>query len=290
MNEFEFAAPTTVDEAVGLMGADARALAGGTDLLVQMREGRRRVGRVVDMKRIPELTSVTEQKDGSVTVGAALNVTAMAAHPAMRRYPSIVEAGRMIGSYQIQNRAGIGGNLCNASPSADAVPPLLCHGALAVIAGPSGRREVPVESLFVGPGKTTLAPQEILVCLRLPRPPERSAGKYIRFTPRREMDIAVAGSGTWIKLGPDGTIAEARVALAAVAPTPVRATAAEKRLIGERPTATLLDEAGQRAARDIKPISDTRGSAEYRRELVRVLTARALAACCAELGFALEVE
>lgn len=290
MNEFEFTAPTTVEDAVAALGTgDARVLAGGTDLIVQMREGRRRVGRVVDLKRIPETTALVEESDGGVTIGAALNVTAMAAHPAMARYPAVVESGRMIGSYQIQNRASIGGNVCNAAPSADAIPPLICLNARANIAGPSGRRQVPVEVLFTGPGKTKLGPQEILVSIRLPRPPDRSAGKYLRFTPRREMDIAVAGTGAWLSLGADGAVAEARIALAAVAPTPIRAPAAEQRLIGERPTAKLLDEAARLAARHIMPISDTRGSAAYRRELVKVLTARALAACCAELGVALEV-
>lgn len=289
MNEFEYGAPTTVDEAVALLGrGDARVLAGGTDLIVQMREGRRQVGRVVDLKRIAELTALVAEKDGSVRIGAALNVTAVAAHPAMARYPAVVESGRMIGSYQIQNRASIGGNVCNAAPSADAIPPLICLDARAAIAGPAGRREVPVETLFAGPGKTNLGAQEILVSIRLPPAPKRSAGRYLRFTPRREMDIAVAGAGVWLRLGADGAVDEARIALAAVAPTPIRAPGAERRLIGERPTAKLLEEAARLAARDARPISDTRGSAEYRRELVKVLTARALASCCAELGMFLE--
>ncbi len=290
MNEFEFATPKTVDEAVALMGDNARALAGGTDLIVQMREGRRKVGRVVDLKHIPELTRLVTEKDGGVVIGAAMNVTAMAADPAMTRYPSVVESGQMIGSYQIQNRASIGGNVCNASPSADAIPPLICLDARAVIAGPAGRREISLEGFFISPGKSKLGPKEILVAIRLPAHEPRSAAKYIRFTPRREMDIAVAGSGTWIKLDDGGKIAAARITLAAVAPTPVRAPAAEKALIGERPTAKLLEEAGRIAARDIKPISDTRGSAEYRRELVSALTTRALASCCAQLGVAVEVK
>ena len=291
MNEFEFNAPTTVDEVVALLGSgNARVLAGGTDLIVQMREGRRQVGRVVDLKRIPELTGIAEEKDGGLRIGAALNVTAMAAHPAMRHYPAVVELGQMIGSYQIQNRASIGGNVCNAAPSADAIPALICLDARAAVAGPAGRREMPIETLFVGPGRTTLGPQDILISLRLPPQPNGSAAKYLRFTQRREMDIAVAGCGAWLRLGSDGTMTEARIALAAVAPTPVRATGAERRLIGERPSAKLLEEASRLAARDTTPISDTRGSADYRRELVRVLTMRALASCCAQLGRPVEVE
>ncbi|MCC7048230.1 MAG: xanthine dehydrogenase family protein subunit M [Alphaproteobacteria bacterium] len=288
MNEFEYIAPATVEEAVAQLGAGARALAGGTDLIVQMREGRRQVGRVVDLKRIAELNQVAAMPDGGVAIGAALNVTALAAHPAMAVYPALVESGRMIGSYQIQNRASIGGNVCNAAPSADAVPALICLDARAVVAGPGGRRDEPVQALFAGPGRTTLGPQDILVSLRLPAPAERSAAAYLRFTPRREMDIAVAGVGAWLRLDAKGAVAEARVALAAVGPTPIRAAQAERRMIGEKPSAKLVAEAAALAVRDARPISDTRGSAEYRRELVNTLAARAVAMCLARLGKPLE--
>jgi CO/xanthine dehydrogenase FAD-binding subunit len=290
LRTFEFCAPATVEEAIALLDRpDARALAGGTDLIVQMRERRREVGRLVDLKRIPELVDLVEEPDGGVRIGAAMNVTAMVRRQTMARYPSLLDAARMIGSYQIQNRAGIGGNICNAAPSADAVPALMCLGARAAIAGPGGRREAEIESLFAGPGKTTLAAQELLVSIDLPPPLPRSAGAYLRFTPRREMDIAIAGVGAWLRLGEDGSVAEARVALAAVGPTPMRAAGSERRLGGEHPSAKLLAEAGSLAAREARPISDTRGSADYRRELVKLLTSRALAACLAQLGRPVEV-
>jgi CO/xanthine dehydrogenase FAD-binding subunit len=284
LKAFDFSAPTSMAEAIALLASGGRPLAGGTDLIVQMREGRRAVGHVVDVKRIPDLIAVTETPDGGVGIGAALSVTRMAAHPALARYPAIVESGRMIGSYQIQNRASIGGNVCNAAPSADAIPALVCLGARAVIAGPSGRREEPVETLFERPGRTRLAQGDLLLAIVLPPPPARSAAKYLRFTPRREMDIAVAGAGVWLRQDEHGVVTEARVCLASVAPTPIRAPSAERRLVGEVPSAALLDEAGSLAAQDARPISDTRGSAQYRRELVRVLTRRALADCCAQLG------
>lgn len=284
LKAFEFSAPTTVVEAIALLADGARPLAGGTDLIVQMREGRRTVAHVVDMKRIPELIAVTATTDGGVSIGAALSVTKMAAHPALAPYPAVVEAGRMIGSYQIQNRASIGGNVCNAAPSADAIPALVCLGARAAIAGPRGPREEPVEVLFERPGRTRLGQGEMLLAIVLPPLPARSAAKYLRFTPRREMDIAVAGAGVWLRQDERGVVTEARVCLASVAPTPIRAPSAERRLVGEVPSAALLDEVGILAAQDARPISDTRGSAGYRRELVRVLTRRALADCCAQLG------
>ena len=284
LKEFEYSAPKTITEAIALLAGGAHPLAGGTDLIVQMREGRRPVGHIVDVKRIPELTAVAETPDGGLRVGAALSVTAMAAHPAMASYLALIESGRMIGSYQIQNRASIGGNVCNAAPSADAIPALICLGARVAIAGPQGGREALVESLFERPGRTRLGKGELVTSIVLPSPPARSAAKYLRFTPRREMDIAVAGAGAWLRLDDRGIVTEARIALAAVAPTPVRAPSAERRLVGEKPSALLLDEAGSLAAQDAQPISDTRGSARYRQELVRVLTRRALADCCAQLG------
>jgi len=165
---------------------------------------------------------------------------------------------------------------------------LLCHAAEVHIAGPAGTRQLPLEELFVGPGKTTIARSELLVSIVLPPPPARSAVAYLRFTPRREMDIAIAGAGTYIRLDQQGIIAEARVALASVGPTPMRAPSAEQQLVGERPTRALLEEVGRCAARDARPISDTRGSADYRRSLVAVLTTRAIGDCCAQLGIDVE--
>jgi CO/xanthine dehydrogenase FAD-binding subunit len=285
LQEFVYESPRTIDDAVAAMATgDARVLAGGTDLIPQLREGRRRVGRIVDLKRIPELTAIAVLPDGGFCIGAATTATAVARHARLAAaYPAVAQSAQLIGGVQIQNRASLGGNICNAAPSADAVPALICHEARALIAGHNGTREVAVEQIFSGPGQTTLEPGEILVSILLPAPVPRSAAKYLRFTPRREMDIAIAGVGAWIGLGPDGAIAAARVVLASVAPTPVRAASAEQRLIGERPTRALLEEAGRLAAGDARPISDTRGSADYRRSLVAVLTARALADCCGQL-------
>lgn len=286
MKPLAYERPTRVEEAVAALGrGDARVLAGGTDLIVQIREGRRSVGRVVDLKHVPDLTSITQQADGGFRIGAAANFNAIAAHDALAKaYPSVPASGRLVGSLQVQNRAGLGGNICNAAPSADAVPVVICLDARAEIAGPKGRRQEPVEALFAGPGRTTLAPDEILVAILLPPLKPKSASCYLRFTPRREMDIAIAGTGVAIVLGADGTIADARITLASVAPVPLRAPKAEQSLKGAKPTPALFAEAGRIAAGEAKPISDTRGSSGYRRELVSTLTKRALLACAQDLN------
>jgi carbon-monoxide dehydrogenase medium subunit len=286
LQDFIYERPETIGEAIkALRTTDARALAGGTDLVPQLREGRRRAARIVDLKHIPEMTAITVLPDGSVQIGAAVTATAVARHAAIvAGYPAITESAQLIGGVQVQNRASLGGNICNAAPSADGVPALICHGAQALIAGPEGTREMPVEAIFAGPGRTTLGTGELLVAIRLPPVVPKSAGAYRRFTPRREMDIAVAGAGAWVRLAEDGTITEAKLALASVAPTPIRAPTAEEKLVGERPSAMLFEEAGRLAAQDARPISDTRGSAGYRATLVAVLVARALADCGRRLG------
>jgi carbon-monoxide dehydrogenase medium subunit len=286
LQDFAYVCPETVAHALAaLRDGDARPLAGGTDLIPQLRECRRRADRLVDLKRIPELTAIGALPDGGVSIGAAATASEVARQPGMaERYPAIALSARLIGGVQVQNRASLGGNICNAAPSADAVPALICHGARVSIAGPGGPREMDLELLFAAPGRTVLAAGEVLVSILLPPPPPRSAAAYLRFTPRREMDIAVAGAGALIALDGAGRIATARIALASVAPTPVRAPSAERALLGERPTEALLAEAGRRAAAEARPISDTRGSADYRRELVAVLTRRALGECCRRLG------
>jgi carbon-monoxide dehydrogenase medium subunit len=286
LQDFVYERPETIGEAIVAMRAnDARALAGGTDLVPQLREGRRRAARIVDLKHIPQMTAITLLPDGGVSIGAAATAAAVARHAAIAAgYPAIAESALLIGGVQVQNRASLGGNICNAAPSADGVPALICHGAQAQIVGPAGTREVPVEAIFAGPGRTTLEAGEIMVAIRLPPVVAGAAGAYRRFTPRREMDIAVAGASAWLRLGEDGTIAEARLALASVAPTPIRAPEAERKLVGERPSGALFEEAGRLAAQDARPISDMRGSAGYRGTLVAVLVARALADCGRRLG------
>lgn len=285
MKELAYESPTRVDEAVSVLArGDAKPLAGGTDLIVQLREGRRSAARVVDLKRIAELMLVTREADGSFRIGGAASFTQIDAHLELTAaHPGIAESGRLVGSYQIQNRASLGGNISNAAPSADAVPILICLGANAEIAGRKGRRVAAVEELFQGPGRTKLEADEVLVSVLVPPARPHSAARYLRFTPRREMDIAVAGSAAWIVLDSEGTIADARIALASVAPVPLRATDAERVLVGEKPGPLVFAEAGKVAAREARPISDTRGSAEYRRELVAVLTQRALGACARDL-------
>ncbi|MEW6300048.1 MAG: xanthine dehydrogenase family protein subunit M [Thermodesulfobacteriota bacterium] len=281
MREFAYAAPQSLQEAIELLSraaGDGRPLAGGTDLIVQMKERRRSPSLVVDIKRIPELNVLAWDERQGLRVGAAVPCTRIAAFaPARERYPALAEACALIGSVQIQNRAALGGNFCNAAPSADAVPPVLAYGGTLVIAGPAGRRELPAEAFFVGPGETVLGKGELLVEIVLPPPPPLSGAAYLRFIPREEMDIAVAGVGSFLRLSADRRRCEqARIALAAVAPTPVRAREAEDFLAGKPPDEAALAQAGELAARAAKPISDVRGSAAYRLELVKVLTRRTL--------------
>ena len=283
MKDFAYVCPATLGDAIAAMQGDgARALAGGTDLIPQMREGRRQIACVVDLKRIPELTGITAGADGSLVLGAAASASQVAQNAMVAgAYPAVAQSARLIGSLQVQNRASLGGNICNAAPSADAVPALICHQASVRIAGPAGQREEELEDFIRAPGKTNLAPGELLVSIVLPPVAPRSAAAYLRFTPRREMDIAVAGAAAWICLDAGGRVAAARVVLASVGPTPMRAASAERQLLGERPSRALFASAGRLAAGDARPISDTRGSADYRRSLTAVLTARALADCCA---------
>ena len=285
MNEIGYVRPTSLaDACAALAEPGARALAGGTDLIVQLRERGREAARLVDLKFVEELTGINEEADGTLVLGAAATATRLAGDERVRiRYPALWTALGMIGSRQVQNRASLGGNICNAAPSADAVPPLICYRTQCVIASDGGTRQSPLDEIFARPGRTHLAQGEILVALRLPPPPPRSAGHYIRFTPRREMDIAVAGVGSWIACGDDGTIADARVVLASVAPTPLRAPGAEAALHGQRPTPEAFAQAAAATEHDASPISDTRGSAAFRRKLVHTLTQRTLAACAATI-------
>jgi len=291
MEAFAYAAPRTVAEAVELLASangSARVLAGGTDLIPQLQEGRRRASLVVDVKRIPELCELRWDPEDGLTIGAAVPCAQVAALPQVQQhYPALRTACTLIGSIMIQNRASLGGNLCNAAPSADSVPPLIVHQAEAIIAGPGGTRRLPVESVCTGPGQTCLAPGELLVALRLPVPPPHTVSAYLRFTPRNEMDIAVAGASAAVTLDPStGTCAKVRIALGAVAPTPVRARAAEEYLTGKALTDEHLRQAAQLAVEAARPISDVRGSAEYRRHLVSVLTRRALEAARMRLAAA----
>lgn len=285
MTPYTYHKATSLSDAIEARGSSgAYVLAGGTDLIAQMKAGQRTPIAIVDVKAVPEFTSVTTTTDGDLEIGAAVSATTLAGNTHIgQRHAALHDAVQLIGSLQIQNRATLGGNICNAAPSADAVPALIADGALARIAGTQGERQIRLEDLFKGPGKTTLAAGELLVSIVLPKPAQHSASSYLRFTPRREMDIAVVGSAVRITVE-DGSIAAARISLASVGPTPIRAPSAERALIGQPVVAATFATASLAAQTDASPISDTRASADYRRELIAVLTRRALEQCASRLG------
>ncbi len=283
MQAFDYARVSTVDEAVRLLAArngDARVLSGGTDLLVALREGRDSAGLVVDVKGVPELMEMFFDRGGGLMLGAAVPCQRMYSdEPIAQAFPGLMDAASLIGGVQVQGRASFGGNLCNASPAADSIPALIVHKATAVIAGPGGRREVPVEEVCVAPGRTQLQPGELLVQLRIPAPEPRFGAAYQRFTPRNEMDIAVVGVGAAVRLNADGDHFEwARIALGAVAPTPLLAAEAGDALAGKAVSEAAIEEAARMAQAAASPITDMSGTAEFRRRLVGVLTRRTLVA------------
>lgn len=278
MKWFDYAAPQTLNDAVTLMTANpaARPLAGGTDLLVQLRSGRKETGFVVDIKRIPEMNEITYDPATGLTLGAAAPCYRIYGNPAVARaYPSLADVAALIGGTQIQGRASIGGNLCNAAPSADSVPLLIALGGKARIIGPSGEREVAVEDFCTAPGRNVLAPGELLVSIHLPPPAPNSGARYIRFIPRNEMDIAVAGAGVQVVMN-NGAFHSARIALGAVAPTPLFVRQAGDSLMGRPVNDASVAEAAGLASQVARPITDMRGTADYRRHLCAVLTRRAL--------------
>lgn len=271
-----YEAPTTIADAVHLMRDDphARALAGGTDLLVQARAGSR-PSAFVDLKRIPELVGLTLDEDG-LRLGAATSAAEICEAPEVRAlWPGFVEAVGLLGSTQIQGRATVGGNLCNASPAADTTCPLIVNRARASIVGRDGERTVDVEDFTIGPGRTVLAPGEIVVALLLPRPAARTADAYLRLIPRSEMDIAVVGAAVSVTLDEEGACVAARVAVAAVAPTALLVPEAAAELVGRHLDDDALVRAGAAASAAARPIDDKRGTAAYRRRVVGVLTRRA---------------
>jgi CO/xanthine dehydrogenase FAD-binding subunit len=280
MRRFDLATPTSLDDCVKLLaahGPESKLVAGGTDLLPQLKNGLIKPAHVIDLSGVAELKTLAPDDGRGFRVGAAVTARQLERDARVRStYPSLAESGALVGSIQVRNLATLGGNICNAAPSADMAPPLLALEAEAVIAGPGGkRRRVPAASFFVGVRRTVLAPDEVLVEFVLPAPGPHSGGSYLRHTPRRELDIAVVGVASQISLN-DGVCTKARIALAAVAPVPVHATAAEQSLQGQRLTPERIEQAAALAVEAARPISDQRGSAEFRRHLVRVLTRRTL--------------
>ncbi len=281
MKAIRYACPQSLEEAVSLFaqrGPLARPFAGGTDLIVQMREGKKEPNLVVDLKRIPELNELSFQPQRGLVIGAAVPCSQIYEHEEIAGlYPGLIDAVSLIGGIQIQNRATLGGNLCNASPAADGVPPLIVHRAACRIRGPRGERTLPVEKVCTEPGRTALDADEILVSFHLPAPPERSGARYLRFIPRNEMDIAVAGAASFLELEKDSqTIRGARIALAAVAPTPLLVEEAGGLLIGKRAGEEPFARAAATCREAALPISDMRGAAWQRKHLIEVLVKRTL--------------
>lgn len=277
MTDIKYVAAKSIDEAVGLMAGangNGRILAGGTDLLVQMRNGVVSPGLIVDIKHIAEMTTISES-NGAFTIGAAVSGAAMGEHKALKKaWPGVVEAVNLIGSKQVQGRASAGGNLCNASPAADSVPAMVAAGATVVVQGPKGRRELPVEKVHAGPGRTTLEKGEIVVSFKLPARPAQSGDAYLRLIPRTEMDIAVVGLGVSLTMNGD-TCTAARVGLGAVAPTVLYVEAAGKALVGSKLDDKALEAAAAACRAACKPINDKRGTIEYRTKIAGVLLKRA---------------
>jgi len=279
VRRFEIALPHSVDDCLKILterGPEAKVVAGGTDLLPQLKNALLKPAYVVDLSGIAALRTLAHANGNGLRIGALVTARAVELDERVRStYTSIAEGGALVGSVQVRNLATVVGNLCNAAPSADMAPPLLALDAEAVIAGPGGQRRVPLVSFFTGVRRTVLAPNELLVEIAVPAPGPHSGGNYLRHTPRRELDIAVVGVASQITLT-DGVCTKARIALASVAPTPVRATAAEQALVGQPMTPALIEKAAALAVEAARPISDQRGSADYRRHLVQVLTRRTL--------------
>ena len=281
MHAIDYVAPKSIQEAVELMaskGDQARAMAGGTDLLVQLRGGRRTSEVVVDIKDISELNQLTYDSQKGLTIGAAVPCYKIYQDDQIAGlYPGLVDSASLIGSIQIQGRASIGGNLCNSAPSADGIPALIALGAVANVAGPNGNREIAVEEFCCGPGQNVLGSGEILVSVSIAAPQDNSGAAYLRFIPRNEMDIAVAGVGASVLLDSSGqNFVSARIALASVAPTPVFSKAAGDSLAGKPVSDDSINEAAEKAMGDAKPITDMRGTIKQRTHLIGVLTRRTL--------------
>jgi CO/xanthine dehydrogenase FAD-binding subunit len=286
VRRFELALPESLDDCLRLLaqrGPETKLLAGGTDLLPQMKNSVVMPKRVIDLSGVARV-KILECDAKGLRIGAAVPARQVEQDPRVREgYAAVAESAALLGSVQVRNLATVGGNICNAAPSADMAPPLVALEAQAVIAGPKGERRVPLSDFFTGVRKTVVGPDELLVEIFVPAPGPHSGGCYIRHTPRRELDIAVVGVASQVTIA-NGVCAKVRISLAAVAPTPVRATAAEAALEGKPLTPELIERAADLAGQAAKPISDQRGSADFRRHLVRILTRRTLTTALARAG------
>jgi len=279
LHAITYESPKSLAQALSLLaaaGEKGRVMAGGTDLIIQMRAGVRKPEQIIDAKNIPELQIISFSPREGLRLGAAVACAQITEDPVLQqRYPGLVEAAALIGSDQIQSRCSLGGNLCNGSPAADTTPALIALGATCMIASSKGTRTVPVEDVVVSPGRTVLQPDEILVEFRVPTPKAHSADCYQRFIPRNEMDIAVVGVGASVTLN-GNTCTAARIGLGAVAPTPLFAKEASASLVGKPLNDETIAAAAALAQQIATPITDMRGTAEYRTHLVGVLTRRVL--------------
>jgi aerobic carbon-monoxide dehydrogenase medium subunit len=277
---FDYYEPATLPEAFAMMasaGESGAVLAGGTDLLLQMRRGLRSLRSIINIKQIPGLDELRCANGGGLRLGPLVTFRRLETDANVRAcYPSLAEAATVVAGVQLRNLATVGGNIGNASPSADSIPPLVALDAVAEIAGPNGARSLPLADALLGPGRTTLAGNELFAGFDVPAPPARSGNAYQRLTPRAAMDIAVVSVAALVALDAGGRITSCRIALGAVSPVPLRAERAERELLGERLSPALLQRAGELAGDAVSPISDIRGSASYRRAMIGVLTRRVL--------------
>lgn len=278
MSDTQYLAAKTIDEAVDAhakANGSARFLAGGTDLLVQIKSGIRKPNLVIDIKKIVELNSIQEISENEFVIGASVSGANLNRNPKFAKlWPGVLEAFRLIGSEQIQGRASLGGNLCNGSPAGDSVPALIAAGCKAVIAGPGERKEIPIENFHLGPGKTILENGQMLVALKFPKRNNNSADAYLRMTPRTEMDIAVVGCGVNITIE-NGVCTNARVSLGAVAPKPLLINEASDIMVGSSLDEETLEKVSKICRDSCNPIDDKRGTIDYRTKVAGVLFKRA---------------
>ncbi len=280
MKYFDYSEPLSLDEAVALLRtgpAPASLLAGGTDLLVQIKEHVRKPAHVINIKKIPGMDDFAYDARNGLLLGALVTTRQVETSPiTLRHYAGLAKAATDFASIQVRHRATVVGNVCRASPSADTLPPLIADGAVLRIHGPSGKRRCAVQDFCTGPGRTVLSADEIVTHIEIPAPPPRTGKAYIKHGRRAQMELATVGVAVRVTLGDDGAVADLAIVLAAVAPTPLRAAQAEAVLRGRQPTPERLAAAAQAASDEARPIGDVRGSADYRRDMVRVLTRRAL--------------
>jgi carbon-monoxide dehydrogenase medium subunit len=279
MDDVRYEAPESPDAAISLLaeaGSSARVFAGGTDVMVQIHAELIDPGVIVDIKKVPGIMDISES-DGAYTFGAATPGMVLMAHEGLSStWPGIIDGVALIGSIQVKGRASIGGNVCNGSPAADSTPTMIAANAVCNIVGPNGERTAPVEGIVTGPGKTSLVDGEFILSFSLPKRPAHSGDAYLRLTPRTEMDIAVVGAGVNITLDDDGTCTAARISLGAVAPTPLLVAEAADALIGTKVDDAALTKMGEACSAACNPISDKRGTKEYRIKTAAVIARRAV--------------